>query len=77
LGKLKPAQAGFVCIAAVSTAQFFILSYIHYIQDKANGIRVYTNEVRLRGLGKIGKIETRAGGFCLYSGDFNRQARLV
>jgi hypothetical protein len=44
---------------------------INYIQDWANGIRVYTNEVRLRGLGKI---ETRAGGFSLYSCGFNRQA---
>jgi hypothetical protein len=25
---------------------------ISYIQDRANGIRVYTNEVRLRGLTK-------------------------
>jgi hypothetical protein len=47
---------------------------ISHIQDQANGIRVYTNEVRLRGLTKKQEFETREGGFCLYSCGFNRQA---
>jgi hypothetical protein len=36
----------------------------------ANGIRNYTNQVRLR---ELKAVLTRAGGFSLYSGDFNRQ----
>lgn len=42
------------------------------IQALTNGIRGYTNEVRLRGLTKsqgFHKI-TRVGGFCLYSCGF-------
>ncbi|MBD2437814.1 hypothetical protein [Nostoc sp. FACHB-110] len=38
----------------------------------ANGIRGYTNEVRLRGLTQYQGFGTRAGGFCLCSCDFSR-----
>ncbi|WP_413201259.1 hypothetical protein [Nostoc piscinale] len=38
----------------------------------ANGIRGYTNEVRLRGLTRNQGFGTRAGGFCLCSRDFSR-----
>ncbi|MBD2439437.1 hypothetical protein [Nostoc sp. FACHB-110] len=48
-----------------------LLTHILHLAP-ANGIRGYTNEVRLRGLTRNQGFGTRAGGFCLCSRDFSR-----
>jgi hypothetical protein len=48
-----------------------LLTHILHLAP-TNGIRGYTNEVRLRGLTQNQGFGTRSGGFCLCSRDFSR-----
>jgi hypothetical protein len=48
-----------------------ITSHILHLAP-TNGIRGYTNEVRLLGLTQNQGFGTRSGGFCLCSRDFSR-----
>ncbi len=53
---LQPAQAGFVCVGAISIAK--IRAEIR--GNSAIGNRIYRNEVRLRGLGVVLEINSHS-----------------